>query len=343
MKLLEVRDLKTSFAVKQGSFGKALVKAVDGVSFDVHEGEVLALVGESGCGKTTVGRSILNLITPQSGEVLFEGRSVLKSSRKELLQLRQKMQIIFQDPYSSLNPRMNVGELIGEGLRIHRKASGKALQQQVLSIMEKVGLHGDYISRYPHEFSGGQRQRIGIARALILNPQFIVCDEAVSALDVSVQAQVINLLSDLKNEFQLSYLFIAHNLSVVEHIADRVAVMYLGRIVEIGTCQQIFQSPQHPYTQALLSAIPRISRTGQRNERIQLSGELPSAIHPPSGCHFHDRCRYSSAKCVEQAPLHEFVAEQHSVACHEIHSKNMISSQTPSPSLSKTPPSQHKT
>ena len=293
MTLLEVRDLKTSFAVQRGSFGKALVKAVDGVSFDVHEGEVLALVGESGCGKTTVGRSILNLVTPQSGEVLFNGRSVLNSSGKEMLQLRQKMQIIFQDPYSSLNPRMTVGELIGEGLRIHGRASGKALRQQVLAMMEKVGLHGDYMSRYPHEFSGGQRQRIGIARALILKPQFMVCDEAVSALDVSVQAQVLNLLADLKSEFQLSYLFIAHNLSVVEHIADRVAVMYLGRIVEIGPREQIFNNPRHPYTQALLSAIPKISHQARPKERVHLKGELPSPINPPSGCHFHGSCPYA--------------------------------------------------
>jgi oligopeptide/dipeptide ABC transporter ATP-binding protein len=315
MSLLKVTDLKTHFEVKRGSFGKATVKAVDGVSFELHEGEVLALVGESGCGKTTVGRSILNLITPKSGEVIFEGDSVLTAKGRDLMKLRRKMQIVFQDPYSSLNPRMTVGELIGEGLLIHGMAKS-SISIKVAQIMDKVGLNANYMDRYPHEFSGGQRQRIGIARALILEPKFIVCDEAVSALDVSVQAQVLNLLVDLKKEYGLSYLFIAHNLSVVEHIADRVAVMYLGRIVELASRDEIFRSPRHPYTKALLSAIPQIGAGGSRKERMALKGDLPSPMNPPSGCHFHERCPYAVAECASRVPVLEETGGRW-VACDE--------------------------
>ena len=317
MSLLSVRDLKTTFSVKRGGFGKATVKAVDGVSFDVQAGEVLALVGESGCGKTTVGRSVLNLVEPSSGTVTFDGISVLEAKGRELLTLRKNMQMIFQDPFSSLNPRMTVGELIGEGLLIHGMNKLSERRQRVEQMMEKVGLNKTYIDRYPHEFSGGQRQRIGIARALILEPRFVVCDEAVSALDVSVQAQVLNLLADLKKEFNLSYLFIAHNLSVVEHIADRVAVMYLGRIVELGTRDQIFSSPRHPYTQALLSAIPKIGVRGQKSQRIILKGDLPSPVSPPSGCHFHERCPFAKASCESLSPGLEAVESDHLVACPE--------------------------
>lgn len=323
-KLLEVKNLQTYFDAKSKKKGwlssQQHLKAVDGVSFDIHKGEVLALVGESGCGKTTVGRSILQLVTAApgypKGEVSFDGTRVFEQGRQQWKELKSNMQIVFQDPYSSLNPRMTVGQLIKEGLDIQNIGNESEREEKVKAIMEKVGLNPDYRQRFPHEFSGGQRQRICIARALVLSPKFVVCDEAVSALDVSVQAQVLNLLNKLKNEMDLSYLFIAHNLSVVEHIADRIAVMYLGKIVEIGTREQIFNRPQHPYTQALLSAIPRITSRGSKtSQRIILQGDLPSPTDPPSGCHFHERCPKMEARCAQEAPNLENIEQQHQCAC----------------------------
>ena len=282
MNLLEVKGLKTYFTSKKGMFSRTTshVKAVDGVSFDIRKGEVLALVGESGCGKTTIGRTILRLVPATEGSVHFDSTDVLGADRKSLFDLRKKMQIIFQDPISSLNPRMTVGQLISEGLTIHSLGTFAQRCEKSAELLEKVGLSADYAKRYPHEFSGGQRQRIGIARALALNPDFIVCDEAVSALDVSVQAQVLNLLSDLKKEFNLSYLFIAHNLSVVEHIADRIAVMYLGQIIELANRKQLFSHPLHPYTEALLSAVS-VPDPHQKRKRTSLPGEVPSPVEPP--------------------------------------------------------------
>ncbi|MGE4158846.1 MAG: ABC transporter ATP-binding protein [Planctomycetota bacterium] len=312
-------NLKTWFPIRRGLLGrvKGHVKAVDGVSFSMAPGEVLALVGESGCGKTTVGRTILRLIPATEGKVMFEGVSVFDAKDKELMAMRERMQIIFQDPYSSLNPRMTVGSIVGEGLVIHGRGTSAERREKVAALLTKVGLNPDYMSRYPHEFSGGQRQRIGIARALALSPKFIVCDEAVSALDVSVQAQVLNLLKDLKNEMGLSYLFIAHNLSVVEHLADRVAVMYLGRIVELCSRDDLYRSPRHPYTQALLSAIPEIT-PGVRKERKAVGGELPSPANPPSGCHFHPRCPLATERCRKEVPVLRQIAPNHQVSCHEV-------------------------
>jgi oligopeptide/dipeptide ABC transporter ATP-binding protein len=289
--LLEVRDLVMHFPVRSGVFSRvaAWVRAVDGISFDVAPGETLGLVGESGCGKTTAGRAVLRLLEPTSGEVRFDGRDLLAMSRRELRAARQHMQIVFQDPYASLNPRMTVGDIIGEPLRAHRRARGSELDDRVVALLERVGLQASYRFRYPHEFSGGQRQRVGIARALALAPRLIVCDEAISALDVSIQAQILNLLQDLQDEYGLSYLFISHDLSVVEHIADRVAVMYLGRFVELAPVAELFREPQHPYTQALMSANP-IPDPTSTVERILLEGDVPTPIHPPPGCRFHTRC-----------------------------------------------------
>jgi oligopeptide/dipeptide ABC transporter ATP-binding protein len=317
--LLEVKDLKTHFPIKKGLFSKVVgqVRAVDGISFTLKRGEVLALVGESGCGKTTIGRTILNLITATNGSVKFDGKDVFSASSSEMMALRKKMQIIFQDPFSSLNPRMTVGQLISEGLLIHKVGTKESRKEKAAELLKKVGLNPDYAGRYPHEFSGGQRQRIGIARALALQPEFIVCDEAVSALDVSVQAQVLNLLSDLKKEFNLSYLFIAHNLSVVEHIADRVAVMYLGKIMELTTRDELFGNAQHPYTKALLSAIPEIT-PGKRKVRIPLDGDIPSPSNPPPGCRFHTRCQYATQQCKTEEPELKEISEGHLAACHEI-------------------------
>lgn len=320
MNLLEVKELKTYFTSKKGFFSKVTshVKAVDGVSFDISRGEVLALVGESGCGKTTIGRTILRLIPATEGSVHFDGTDVLNANRKTLFNLRKKMQIIFQDPFSSLNPRMTVDQLISEGLTIHRVGTSAQRREKSAELLEKVGLSADYAKRHPHEFSGGQRQRIGIARALALNPDFIVCDEAVSALDVSVQAQVLNLLSDLKKEFNLSYLFIAHNLSVVEHIADRIAVMYLGRIMELTDRDTLFSAPKHPYTKALFSAIPEIT-PGKRKVRELLKGDIPSPSSPPPGCCFHTRCPIVTERCRKEIPELRKVLEGHQVACHEVY------------------------
>jgi oligopeptide/dipeptide ABC transporter ATP-binding protein len=316
--LVSVRNLRKEFPIKKGVFARQVgaVKAVNDVSFDVARGETLGIVGESGCGKTTTGRTILRLIEPTSGEIRFEGRDVRSMGRSELRALRREMQIIFQDPVSSLNPRMTVGAIIREGLTIHRLAEGAAADARVRQLLQEVGLRPQYANRYPHEFSGGQRQRIGIARALSVEPKFIVCDEAVSALDVSVQAQVINLLEDLQREHDLTYMFIAHDLSVVEHIADRVAVMYLGKIVELATAEDLYSTPLMPYTQALLSAVP-IADPHARKERIILEGDVPSPANPPSGCVFHPRCHHPAkdAACAAIIPPLEEKTPGHFAAC----------------------------
>ena len=289
--LLEVADLKTHFPVKAGLLKSTVahIKAVDGVTFTVNRGETLGLVGESGCGKTTVGRTILRLIEKTDGSVTFNGESVYEKTGSELKALRRRMQIIFQDPVGSLNPRMTVGRIVGEPMQVHGIARGSELQDRVGQLLERVGLSADYASRYPHEFSGGQRQRIGIARALGLGPDFIVCDEPVSALDVSIQSQILNLLNDLQDEMGIAYLFIAHNLAVVEQFSDRVAVMYLGRIVEVADRDDLYRQPMHPYTKALMSAVPEPKPVRDKG-RIVLPGEVPSPMHPPTGCHFHPRC-----------------------------------------------------
>jgi oligopeptide/dipeptide ABC transporter ATP-binding protein len=316
--LLSVRNLKKEFPIRKGVFSRQVgaVKAVNDVSFDVSRGETLGVVGESGCGKTTTGRTILRLIEPTSGDIRFEGRDVRSMGTSELRALRREMQIIFQDPVSSLNPRMTVGAIIREGLTIHRLAEGAAADARVRQLLQEVGLRPEYSNRYPHEFSGGQRQRIGIARALSVEPKFIVCDEPVSALDVSVQAQVINLLGDLQREHNLTYMFIAHDLSVVEHIADRVAVMYLGKVVELATADDLYREPLMPYTQALLSAVP-VADPQARKERIILQGDVPSPANPPSGCVFHPRCHHPAkdAACAEIVPPLEEKAAGHFAAC----------------------------
>jgi peptide/nickel transport system ATP-binding protein/oligopeptide transport system ATP-binding protein len=316
--LVVVEDLKKYFPVKSGLLQRvtAQVKAVDGVSFTVKSGECLGLVGESGCGKTTVGRTILRLIEPTAGTVLFEGQDIAKADAKTLKAMRRNMQIIFQDPYSSLDPRVPIGESISEGLLIHGMKDARERNRIVVDMLKKVGMEEYHSRRYPHEFSGGQRQRIGIARALALQPKFIVCDEPVSALDVSIQSQVLNILRDLQHEFGLTYLFIAHNMSVVEHISDRVAVMYLGKMVELTTREEMFRDPRHPYTQALMSAIPipdpKIKRT-----RIILKGDVPSPLNPPSGCRFHTRCPIAQLDvCSVQDPEFREIKPGHWVACH---------------------------
>jgi oligopeptide/dipeptide ABC transporter ATP-binding protein len=316
--LLSVRGLTKHFPIRRGVFGRqaGVVRAVDGISFDVMPGETLGLVGESGCGKTTTGRAVLRLIEPTDGEVRFDGVDVRALAPGPLRRLRRQMQIIFQDPFSSLNPRMTVGAIVREGLIIHRIAEGAAADARVRQLLEEVGLRPEYASRWPHEFSGGQRQRIGIARALSVEPRFIVCDEPVSALDVSVQAQVINLLQDLQRDRGLAYLFVAHDLSVVEHIADRVAVMYLGHIVELAAARELYREPLMPYTQALLSAVP-VPDPAQRKQRIVLTGDVPSPANPPTGCVFHPRCHHpgKDAACARLVPPLEEKAPGHWVAC----------------------------
>ena len=317
--LIEVRDLKMHFPMHRGMFGRAAgsVHAVDGISFQIGSGETLGLVGESGCGKSTAGRALLRLLQPTSGEIRFRGEDITNLSTDAMMPFRQRMQMIFQDPYASLNPRMTVGDIVGEPLVIHRMGGGRLeRRERVAQLFERVGLRPEQIHGYPHEFSGGQRQRIGIARALALNPALIVCDEPVSALDVSIQAQIINLLTDLQEEYGLSYLFVAHDLAVVEHISHRVAVMYLGRIVELTDRTTLFKMPLHPYTEALLSAVPIPKVTARRRERVILTGDVPSPINRPSGCHFHTRCRYAHARCRSEEPVLRAVAAGHVVACH---------------------------
>ena len=317
--LLQVKDLVKRFPIKGGLFGRTVdhVHAVDGVSFDLAAGETLGVVGESGCGKSTTGRCILRLIEPTSGEVWFGGQNVTGADKDALRALARDMQIIFQDPYASLNPRMTVGAIVGEALTIHKLArTAREYDDRIVHLLETVGLASDHMRRYPHEFSGGQRQRIGIARALAVSPRLIVCDEAVSALDVSIQAQVINLLEDLREQYQLTYIFIAHDLSVVEHISHRVAVMYLGRIVEIATAKDLYSNPLHPYTEALLSAVP-IPDPSVKRKRVPLQGDVPSPIHPPSGCHFHTRCPIArKGLCEVEKPPLKHIGEGHWVACH---------------------------
>jgi oligopeptide transport system ATP-binding protein len=317
MDLLEVKNLKMHFPIKKGLLSKTrgFVKAVDGVSFNLRKGETLGLVGESGCGKTTVSRSLLRLIEPTGGSVNFKGSDILQLPQKELRQIRAHIQVIFQDPYSSLNPRLSAGQIIAEPLKNYEHRSREQLKERVAFLMEKVGLMPDQANRYPHQYSGGQRQRIGIARALAMNPKIIVCDEPVSALDVSIQAQVINLLIALQQELGLSYIFIAHDLSVVEHISDRVAVMYLGKIVELATDREIYHNPRHPYTQALLSAVP-VPDPQVRKKRILLKGDVPSPIDPPSGCAFHTRCLQKKDICVREEPEFADLGDDHWVACH---------------------------
>ena len=317
--LLKVANLVKHFALKGGILSRQVerVHAVDGVSFELAAGETLGLVGESGCGKSTTGRCILRLIEPTSGEVWFDGRSVTGANKEELRALARDMQIIFQDPYASLNPRMTVGAIVGEALTIHKLTkTAREYDERIVQLLETVGLAADHMRRYPHEFSGGQRQRIGIARALAVSPRLIVCDEAVSALDVSIQAQVINLLEDLRSQFGLTYIFIAHDLSVVEYISHRVAVMYLGRIVEIAPAKALYTDPKHPYTEALLSAVP-IPDPQVKRKRIPLQGDVPSPIRPPPGCHFHTRCPIAQHPlCSTEAPQLKRTAEGHWVACH---------------------------
>ena len=315
--LLEVDNLKKYFPVRGGIFGKTMahVTAVDGVSFTLRKGETLGLVGESGSGKSTTGRAILRLIEPSGGRVRFDGQDVLTLGKKELRALRRRMQIIFQDPYASLNPRMTVGSIVGEPFAIHKIASGEERVHRVEALLMRVGLSADQMRRYPHEFSGGQRQRIGVARALALNPEFIIGDEPVSALDVSVQAQVINLLEDLQKEFGLTYLIIAHDLSVVRHISHRIAVMYLGKIVEIADNEVLYGDPQHPYTEALLSAVP-VPDPRRKQKRIVLKGDIPSPINPPSGCVFHTRCPIAEDRCKTELPELRTLPDGRMLACH---------------------------
>jgi oligopeptide transport system ATP-binding protein len=316
--LVQAVQLRKEFpAGAEGVFGqrRLTLKAVDGVTLEIHAGETLGLVGESGSGKSTLGRLLLRLIEPTSGQVFFDGRDLAALSRKQLRHLRREMQLVFQDPYSSLNPRMRVRAIVAEGIEIHKLARGREKEQRIRELLEMVGMSVDALDRYPHEFSGGQRQRIGIARALAVNPRFLVLDEPVSALDVSIQAQIINLLQDLQEQLRLTYFFIAHDLRVVKHISQRVAIMYLGKIVELASRNEIYSNPRHPYTRALLSAIPQID-AGARAERIKLAGEVPSPLNPPAGCSFHPRCPYAKDICKQDEPHLTAGYGGHAVACH---------------------------
>ena len=321
--LIEVKNLKKYFPVHKGFFKRTTqnVQAVDDVSFAIRSGETLGLVGESGCGKSTTGRTIIRLYEPTSGEIIYKGTEIGRLSQKELKPYRKKIQMIFQDPYASLNARMTVGDIIGEPLDIHELASGKERLEKIHQLLHDVGLNPDHATRYPHEFSGGQRQRIGIARALAVEPDFIICDEPISALDVSIQAQVVNMLEDLQRERNITYLFIAHDLSMVKHISDRLGVMYLGKMVELGPADDLYNSPQHPYTQALLSAVPVPDPNISKNsKRIILTGDVPSPMNPPSGCRFRTRCQYAMDICKEQEPEFVEIAPGRMCACH-LHKK----------------------
>jgi oligopeptide/dipeptide ABC transporter ATP-binding protein len=314
--LLEVKGLKQYFPIKGGVFGRTVnhVKAVDGISFKIYEGETVSIVGESGCGKSTTGRAILRLDEPTSGEIEFNGLDLLSLNRRKMREIRKDLQVIFQDPFASLNPRQSIARILEEAMEILNVVPKNQRRQRSIELLEQVGLRDEFIDRYPHEFSGGQRQRIGIARALAVEPKLIICDEAVSALDVSVQAQVLNLLKQLQREYQLTYLFISHDLGVVRHISDRVIVMYLGRIVEIADKKSLFENPQHPYTRALLSAIPEPNRK-KKKERVILKGDVPSPINPPSGCRFHTRCPIATEQCKTQVPELKQVGRNQFVAC----------------------------
>lgn len=312
--LIEVKNLKKYFPVKMGMGKKAYIKAVDDVSFFIKKGETLGLVGESGCGKSTTGRTIIRLYEPTSGQIIFKGEDITK---RDMLPYRKSMQMIFQDPYASLNPRMTVGDIIGEPLEIHNIAKGNEKKERVQELLRLVGLSSEHANRYPHEFSGGQRQRIGIARALAVEPEFIICDEPISALDVSIQAQIVNMLEDLQQKFSLTYLFIAHDLSMVKHISSRVGVMYLGKLVELAESNELYSNPLHPYTQALLSAIPIPDpKISKERTRIILEGDVPSPLNPPTGCRFRTRCKYAFDRCKEEEPKFRDVGSGHYVACH---------------------------
>lgn len=315
--LLDVRNLKQYFPVSEGWFRKKDIKAVDDVSFYIEKGETLGLVGESGCGKTTAGRTILRLYEPTDGQILYDGEDITKA---DMLPYRKKMQIVFQDPYASLNPRMTVADIVGEPIDIHKlAASKKERSEKIIQMLEHVGLNSEHANRYPHEFSGGQRQRIGIARALAVNPEFIVCDEPVSALDVSIQAQIVNMFERLQEEMGLTYLFIAHDLSVVKHISRRIGVMYLGKLVEIGDSYELTSHPAHPYTKSLISAIPIPDpETSRKKKRIVLEGDVPSPLNPPSGCRFRTRCPYATERCAKEEPELREIGDGHFAACHNI-------------------------